>query len=296
MARPSFPYRKTRLPSCVYALWQHYSIFHEVEFVRPLYRPLVKAAADFMVGFREPHTKLPAPSWDLWEERHGIHAYTVAAVYAGLTSAARFATEFGETELAATYAQAAQEIQDAALQHLWSEESGRFLRMINILPDGTIQPDMTIDSSITGLYQFGMFDPRGEHITRTMEAIQTRLTIKSNVGGAARYENDYYHQVSQDTANVPGNPWFICACWLAEYHIARAETLEELHEAVPWLDWVRAHALPSGILAEQVDPYTDAPLSVSPLTWSHAEYVSAVRWYAGKFRHLTGQAGTVPHE
>jgi GH15 family glucan-1,4-alpha-glucosidase len=35
-----------------------------------------------------------------------------------------------------------------------------------------------------------------------------------------------------------------------------------------------------------VDPYTDAPLSVSPLTWSHAEYVAAVRWYVGKHRRL----------
>jgi GH15 family glucan-1,4-alpha-glucosidase len=292
---PQLPIQEDETALVVYALWQHYAIFHEVEFVRPLYRPLVKAAADFMVGFREPHTRLPAPSWDLWEERHGIHAYTVAAVYAGLVSAARFAGEFGETALATAYTQAAHELQAAARQYLWHEESGRFLRMITVLPDGSIQPDMTIDASITGLYQFGMFDARSDEITRTMAALETRLTIRSNVGGAARYENDYYHQVSQDIANVPGNPWFICACWMAEYHIARAQNLDELHEALPWLEWVRTHALPSGVLAEQVDPYTDAPLSVSPLTWSHAEFVSAVRWYAGKFRRLTGQDGTVPH-
>ncbi len=292
---PQLPIQEDETALVVYALWQHYSIFHEVEFVRPLYRPLVKAAADFMVSFREPHTRLPAPSWDLWEERHGIHSYTVAAVYAGLMSAAHFATEFGETALATTYTEAAQEIQAATRQYLWHEESGRFLRMINVLPDGSIQPDMNIDSSITGLYQFGMFDARSDEITRTMATLETRLTIKSKVGGAARYENDYYHQVSQDLANVPGNPWFICACWMAEYHIARAQNLDELHEALPWLEWVRTHALPSGILAEQIDPYTDAPLSVSPLTWSHAEFVSAVRWYAGKYRRLTGQHGTVPH-
>ena len=33
--------------------------------------------------------------------------------------------------------------------------------------------------------------------------------------------------------------------------------------------------LPVGLGAER-DPYTGAPLSVSPLTWSHAGYVSAV--------------------
>ena len=40
------------------------------------------------------------------------------------------------------------------------------------------------------------------------------------------------------------------------------------------------------MLAEQIHPYTNEPLSVSPLTWSHAEYVSAVRWYAGKYRRF----------
>ena len=40
------------------------------------------------------------------------------------------------------------------------------------------------------------------------------------------------------------------------------------------------------MLAEQIDPYTDAPLSVSPLTWSHAEFAGAIRWYIGKARHL----------
>ena len=39
------------------------------------------------------------------------------------------------------------------------------------------------------------------------------------------------------------------------------------------------HALPSGVLAEQVNPYSDAPLSVSPLTWSHASFVSTVHDY-----------------
>src|SRR5262249_24175494 len=156
--------------------------------------------------------------------------------------------------------------------------------MIVVHPGGSIEPDLTLDASITGLYQFGMFDARSDEIRQTVEAIEGRLMVKSAVGGVARYENDYYHQVGRDLANAPGNPWFICACALAEYHIAHATTVDELHEALRWLEWVRAHALPSGVLAEQVDPYSDAPLSVSPLTWSHAESVAAVRWYAGKYR------------
>jgi GH15 family glucan-1,4-alpha-glucosidase len=283
---PELPIQEDETALVVYALWQHYSLFHEVEFVRPLYRPLIKAAADFMVRYREPHTNLPAPSWDLWEERHGIHAFTVAAVYAGLAAAANFAEAFGEAAHAARYRQAAQEIQAAARQYLWNEQAGRFVRMINLSSDGTILSDMTLDASISGLYTFGMFSPTCQEISQTMAAVEDRLLVKSPAGGYARYENDYYHQVSQDIQNVPGNPWFICSCWIAEYRIARAETLDELHTAIPLLEWVQQRALPSGVLAEQIDPYSDAPLSVSPLTWSHAEFVSAVRWYVGKHRRL----------
>ena len=293
--KPELPIQEDETALVVYSLWQHYTVFHEVEFIRPLYRPLVKAAADFMVRFREPHTKLPAPSWDLWEERHGIHANTVAAVYAGLLAAAEFATLFGEEEHATIYRQAAQEIKDATLQYLWNPRAGYFMRMINVLPDGTIEPDMTVDSSVTALYKFAMFDAGSDEIRRTMQAIEARLSVKTEVGGIARYENDYYHQVSHDLANVPGNPWFICSCWVAQWRIVTAESFDELHAALPLLDWVRERALPSGVLAEQVDPYTNAPLSVSPLTWSHAEYVSTIRWYIGRYRRLTAQQPAPSH-
>jgi len=45
-----------------------------------------------------------------------------------------------------------------------------------------------------------------------------------------------------------------------------------------------SRALPSGIMSEQVHPYTGEPLSVSPLTWSHAAFVSAVQHYARRSR------------
>ena len=52
---------------------------------------------------------------------------------------------------------------------------------------------------------------------------------------------------------------------------------------------VRDHALPSGVLAEQVNPYTNEPLSVSPLTWSHAAFVTAVLEYLEARRRLLSE-------
>ena len=119
-----------------------------------------------------------------------------------------------------------------------------------------------------------------------MKAIEDRLTIKTKVGGVARYEDDYYHQVSQDTDNIPGNPWFICTLWMADYQIAKATTTEEVRQAAKYLEWVADRALPSGCLAEQVHPETNAPLSVSPLTWSHATVVATLVGYLNKLEAI----------
>ena len=280
------PIQEDETALVVYSLWAHYCKYRDVEFIRSLYRNLIKNAADFMVKFREPHTNLPAPSYDLWEERRGIHSFTVAAVWAALQAAANFTETFGEVALTKQYRQAAAEIKDAAIVHLFDKEQGRFLRSIEIKSDGSIQRDRVIDSSISSLFLFGMFEPTDPLIESTMTAIEDRLWCKTEVGGLARYENDSSRQVTQDLINVPGNPWFVCTLWLAQYFIAKAQSLADLKPTLNILHWACRCALPSGVLAEQVNPYNRNPLSVSPLTWSHAALVIAVRDYLNKRRQL----------
>lgn len=279
---------ETGLP--IWALWQHYQRDRDIEFVRPLYRKLVRSGADFMATFREPRTRLPAPSFDLWEERRGIHAFTTAAVVAGLTAARNFAVAFGQHEFAKRYAVAAQEITAAALEHLWDEERGRFVRTVAVLPDGLIVKDATVDISLAGIFLFDLLPADDARVVSTMRAIEERLAVRTPVGGVARYENDRYFQVSNDTKNVPGNPWFVCTLWLAEWYIAIAKTLEDLERPRALLEWCASKALPSGVLAEQVHPQTGEPLSVSPLTWSHAAYVSAVQRFAKRSAKIRGDA------
>src|SRR5207247_1066308 len=150
---------ETGLP--IWALWQHYDRDRDIQFIRPLYRKLVRTGADFMATYREPRTKLPAPSFDLWEERRGIHAFTTAAVWAGLTAARNFAVAFGQHELAKRYAVAAQEIREAALTHLWDADRGRFVRTLSVLPDGTIVKDATIDISLAGIFLSRLLPAQG---------------------------------------------------------------------------------------------------------------------------------------
>ena len=284
--KPQMPIQEDETALVVWALWRHFARHRDIEFVRPLWVKLVQPAADFLCRYRDPDSKLPLPSYDLWEERWGVHAFTVATVFGGLEAAQKFAEKFGDTKRATKYAKAAAEVREAFCKHLWSEEQGRFLRRIDPVdtdrvaefmsdlfedrepraslpeviqnlpgtPDhGEAQaahdevkylPDNNPDASMFAIFTMGLLPADDERVQATMKAVEDRLTVKTNVGGVARYVDDYYHQVSQDTENIPGNPWFICTLWMADYRIARATTEAELREAAVYLDSVAERARP----------------------------------------------------
>ncbi len=280
---PQLPIQEDETALVIWALWEHFARYRDVEFITPLYAPLIKRAANWMAAYRDLVTGLPKPSYDLWEERRGVLAFTCATVHAGLMAASNFTEGFGQAGLTDTYRRAAAEVKSGMDRFLYRPELGRFARMVTFTKNGTLENvDATIDASLYALGQFGIYEPSDERVVRTMTAVRDRLWCKTPVGGIARYENDYYHQVSQDLANVPGNPWFICTLWIAQWLIKKATTMEQLKEAIPPLEWVADRCLPSGVLAEQVHPYTNEPLSVSPLTWSHATFVQAVLDYLEK--------------
>src|SRR5207244_1747702 len=78
----------------------------------------------------------------------------------------------------------------------------------------------------------------------------------------------------------------ISTLWLARYRLLRSHTVEDLARGLELIEWAARRALPSGVMAEQLHPYTGEPLSVSPLTWSHAAYVRVVREYLDRTAQL----------
>jgi GH15 family glucan-1,4-alpha-glucosidase len=270
----------------LWALWQHYRIHRNLDFVVSLYTTLVVPAADWMVSYFDDRNGLISPSWDLWEERWGVHAFTVGSVWGGLDAALNFAELFGDSAAYVRYRDAADKLREAADTHLYSSDLGRFVRRVTIEDDGTQTIDMVLDSAITGLWRFGMYSPDDQRITETMTAIADQLSNKASAGGVARYSNDYYFRVEPDTKKVPGNPWFMCTLWLAQWYIATAKSTHDLKPARDIINWVVAHQMPAGLLSEQLDPNTGAPLSVSPLTWSHAEFIVAVDEFCRKSSRL----------
>ncbi len=302
----ALPIQEDETALVVWALWRHYYRYRDIEFIRPLWVDVVQKAADFMVKYRDPRTGLPLASYDLWEERWGVHAFTVATVYGGLKAARNFAVCFGDRAKAEIYNKAAEEVRAGAAKYLYSEKLKRFVR--RLVPKDNLTPpfdaeykeaaplthdlsdiyevDEVLDASLYSIYKFHLFEADDPRVVSTMQIVEDKLWVKTRVGGVARYENDYYHRISNDIAAVPGNPWFICTLWLADYYITRAQTAGELKMALPIFEWTAGHALESGVLAEQVNPYTNEPISVSPLTWSHATVVSTAIKYLEKLESL----------
>jgi len=277
--KPQLPIQEDETALVVWALWIHFHKFRTVEFINHLYHSFIKKAADFMMNYRNLTTELPLPSYDLWEERQGVMTYTVATVYGGLQAAANFAEMFGDTHLAAEYREGAASIRRGMDKHLWLEEEKRFARLINFNKDGSVEVDKTIDASVYAIFAFGAYPASDEKVKSTMDQVIETLWCKSDSGGLARYENDPYYRQSDE---VPGNPWFVTTQWIAQYYIAIAKNVKDLEKPMEILEWVADHALPSGVLAEQVHPFTHEPLSVSPLTWSHATFIATVQHYLDK--------------
>lgn len=284
--KPVLPIQQDETALTLWALRQHFNEFRDVEFIKPLYVKLVLKPAQWMLEHRD-HNGLPLPSWDLWEERRGIHTFTVAATIGALNAAAEFASDFGEMDQSAAFREGAERMKGALRRHFWHDERGHFARMAVPLEDGTYRLDMTRDSANYSLFAFDAFDSNDPLIRSEMDTMRDRLWVKTDVGGCARYERDYYHQVeTEKTDEIPGNPWVICTLWQAQYQIANAKTIDELKPALTLLDWTHRRTRPSGVLAEQFDPYSGDPISVSPLTWSHATYVSTCVMYLKKHEQL----------
>ena len=255
------PIQEDETSLVVWALWKHFSKINDIEHIVEFYEPIIRKAAKFIMDFTEPDG-LPKSSFDLWEERYGVHAFTVVTAYAALKAAENFATTFGDDEYAREYDEAAGIMKTQFDRVFYSPEKGYYARAII---DG--KPDFTVDSAIMSTFLYDMKEPNDPKVVSSMKVLMDRLWVKTS-GGLARYENDNYQRVKGDSS-IPGNPWIITTLWAAQYFIR----MGDIQRANDLMQWVVSHKQQSGIFPEQVNPYDGTPLSVSPLVWSHAQYI-----------------------
>ncbi|WP_457624652.1 glycoside hydrolase family 15 protein [Persephonella sp.] len=267
--RPQLPIQEDETALVIWALYNHYRETKDIEFIDSIYSRLVRPAAEFMVSYRYPDG-LPVESYDPWEERRGILTYTCSTVYAGLVSASKLAHLTGNIEESERYLKAAKEVKEATLKNLYDRENERFLKMIIRNENGETVKDSTVDASLLAVYFTGMLPPNDYRVLNTVNAIKERLWVDFGIQGLARFEGDLYHRIDRD---YPGNPWVITTMWLADWYIAT----NQIEEAIRLLRWATERQSEAGLLAEQYNPETGAPLSVTPLTWSHAGFCYTVQ-------------------
>ena len=266
-----------------YVLWtlkEHFLIDRDFDFITPLYKKLIKPAGIFLRDYRDLTTGLPLASYDLWEERHGTFLHTSALAWAGLMGAAYFSGSFGDIPLCHSFIKAANEIKQGVLQLMRDPAEGFFFRSVDIVDGKIVGRDPTPDISGLTLIETGfldMSDPGEKQMAiMLLSRLENRLSVPGPVGGISRYEGDmYYLSNPSKNAGVSGNPWFISAFWMAQGHI-RVGTMDSLDKALGLLRWALSHANTSGVMAEQLDPLSGDPLSVSPLAWSHAAFINTL--------------------
>ena len=287
--RRQLPIQEDETALVLWSLWGHYQKSRDIELVLQLAPTLIVPAAEFLAGYIYPHLGLPRETYDLWEERRGVHTWTASTVVGGLEAAAKLVMLLGEEGKAQRYRQAAKRIREGIIAHLYDPALGRFVRGLQVGPDGSVQRDAVPDASMAGLFVFGVLPAGDARVRATMGVLEERLWVRTEVGGVARYSGDYYFRTAfNDFDRVPGNPWFITTLWLADWYTAVAPDRAGLARSRELLSWVAEHAMPSGVLPEQLHAYSGDPLSVAPLCWSHAAFCASVQNYMRRFAELAG--------
>ncbi|BBD71803.1 glucan 1,3-alpha-glucosidase [Sulfodiicoccus acidiphilus] len=256
-SREILPIQEDETALTVWALATHFDLYRDLDDVTELYKSFVRPAMKFMISYTE--DGLPKPSFDLWEERYGIHLFTVATVYGALTAGSELAESVGDRGLAVDARDVAKQMKERVKSRMTAED--RLVRRL----DEAGNKDLTVDSSLYASFFFGLFSPREPLVVNTMEVVEEKLKVG---GGIIRYENDLYQRRKQ----AP-NPWIITTLWLSEHKSA----LGDKDGAMSYIKWAANHRTPSYMLPEQVDPETGESVSVTPLVWSHAELIIALK-------------------
>lgn len=252
--------------SVIAAAWLHHRTHQDLFWLEGMW-PTIQKGLSFLESFHAPIHPMGQPSHDLWEERMGIHAYSLAAVTAAFRAGSALAGELGERE---------------AQEHYqgWADNLNRIIHEQFIPPRGPVRRSFVVNSydyqrgggywdeaadvSMLGLIlPFGILRVQDEAAQRLIEQVRTRLWSRP-VGGVLRYEGDTYRG---------GNPWVLTTLWLAMVELA-AGNVAEARES---FQWVMAKNTPLGMMPEQVHRESGLPHWVIPLGWSHAMFLLFVR-------------------
>ena len=251
----------------VFMLGEYFHATQDQAFIEGMFDSFILPCANFMSHFVDSATGLPHASYDLWEQIFLTSTYTVCVVIAALEAAAEMAEIIRPSQVeAARWRQVATKMRQN-LNVLYHPD-GYFRKGFLLQPDGNLEYNDKLDiSNFYGPFMFAKLDVNDERLKSTLQHIETKLLNTSPIGGVLRDEQDGYFLAKPQ---YKGNPWIVCTLWLAQYYNAAGR----VDQARALMQWALDRALPSGAMSEQFDPDTGAALSVTPLVWSHADYIN----------------------
>lgn len=229
--------------SWLWSLGEH--LTSSQEGLPPSWRPIVEHTAGYLWEYAF------EPCFDVWE-MHGdeIHTSTVAAVYAGLSAAARM---LGDPSVEGRARSVREALLERARSVGWFEKSSA---------------QHTVDAStLWVMAPFAAVDSAEPAFVATLERVEAEL---SDGGGVRRFPADTY---------FGGGMWPVLSCSLGLCHLRRGDR----EAAERYLSWTRER-IEGGRLGEQFggdrrDPTHYAEwlerwgTPAADLTWSHAMFV-----------------------
>jgi len=285
--------------SIILGILKHYETCGDKGFLTELW-PCVKKGVEFLIRYVDAETGLPWLSFDLWEERPGEHAYSTAAVCAGVEAGVKIARILGleielktarnpgsgeplqEWQVSLNWHEAAVKMREALERNFWKPEWNRFVRSVRVklnawgeestdakvwlkLNDNSIAKDYSLLDGTVDISLLGLCVPFGIYSADDPRIEATAQTVEqvlagSPAGGLLRYEHDSY---------IGGNPWIIATLWAALFHIEK----KSYAKAREYFYWTIKGTTDQGLLPEQVDRNNGRPAWVIPLTWSHAMFI-----------------------
>lgn len=260
---PSWGYQIDETASYVYGVWHHFEKTRDIAFLIDNLSALEKAI-DCIESYLNNRNTVQK-SYDLWEEREGLHCYSLACICCAFKCMEAIYKRIDNC----TIDEEKHVLQIEKCQKLALETKNLIYELF--FDDEYIKRnnlDDALDISILGLcVPFDVIDAEDEKLKNTVNLFEEKL--KNQFGGIMRYENDGY---SND------NAWPIATLWLSLYYIK----IGNLEKAKEYFDFVVETSCKHGYLAEQICGNTNKPAWVIGLGWSHAMFILVLEKLYGK--------------
>ncbi len=187
------------------------------------------------------------PDSGLWELRNSqtVHTYSSVMCWAACDRLANVAAALGKPSRARFWQQRANRIRAVVEKATWRPESGMF--------SASFQGNQ-IDASVLQLLDLRFIHPDDERFLGTLSTMEKELRRGSHM---LRY-------ASEDDFGLPQTAFNVCTFWLIEaLHLTgRSDEARGLFESI------LAQRTPSGLLSEDIDPFTGELWGNFPQTYS----------------------------